>query len=151
MPDEKPEDNELSEEEKKKTAEIEELIQKKLDECKFEEKGNSYSFEFEGQYFEFKGSPTVFERTQIKAMLASITRFPGASITSSSEYDIASSGDFDLMYSSKAITHTGILLIKPERFDISSFENKMYSFGELITIAERRYSDNKKKQSTKEQ
>lgn len=151
MADENLKEKELTEEEKKASEKFKEIVDKRLKECKFEEKENSYSFEFEGQHFEFKGSPTVFEQTQIQAICASITRFPGAPATVSSEFDIISSGDFGLAYSSKVLTHTAILIIEPRNFDVSKYKEKMYPLGELITFAERRYQDNKKKPSTKDQ
>lgn len=140
---------ELNDKQKKELKEYNEYIEKKLTEAKYEETENTYSFFFENKTFEFR-IPTILEKTRIKAILASITRYPGAPMTISSGYDIYTSGDLDLIYSTAVITNTAVLMNSPKDFDIESFE-KLYDLGELIAFAERKFNDNKKKQSTEEQ
>jgi hypothetical protein len=124
-------------------------VGKKLKKANYQDSESTYVFEFDNKAFEFR-IPTIFEKTKIKAILASITRFPGANLTTSSQFDIYSSGDLDLMYSTKAITHTSVLMNNPTEFDPETFgEEKIYGLGELITFAENKFHENKKKQSTK--
>ena len=136
----------LNDKQKKDLKEYKEYVEKKLTEVKYEATENTYSFLFENKTFEFR-IPTVLEKTRIKAILASITRYPGAPMTVSSGWDIYSSGDLDLIYSTAVMTNTAVLMNSPKDFDIESFE-KIYDLGELITLAERRFNDDKKKQST---
>ena len=139
----------VDEKREKELKEYNEYVEKKLDEAKYEASENTYSFFFDNQTFEFR-TPTILEKTRIKAILASITRYPGAPMTVSSGWDIYSSGDLDLIYSTSVITNTSVLMNSPIDFDIESFE-KIHDLGELITLAERKFNDNKKKQSTDEQ
>ena len=144
--EERPDEKQLENQKK-----LDEYVDTKLADANFLSKDGTYSFSFENELFEFR-IPTLIEKTRIKAILASITRYPGSQATGSSEFDIYTSGDLDLMYSSKAITHTAVLLNFPEKFDISTVEDdKIYDLGELIMMSEKRYNDNKKKQSTDKQ
>lgn len=133
---------------KENIQKLKEYSEKKLTKANYESIENSYGFSYEGQPFEFR-TPTIFESTRIKAIHSKITNFPGSQGTVSSGFDIYTSGDMDLMYSTKVMTHTAVLMNIPESFDINDFgEEKIYGLGELIFLSESRFFDDKKKQST---
>jgi len=102
---------------------------------------------FGGGYFEFR-IPTLLEKTKIKLILSQVTSVPGTGLMSST-YEIEGSGDFDLLCSTKLLTHTQVLLEKaPKDFDVEKLdEPESFELGHLILITEREFIERKKKAS----
>lgn len=156
-----PTPEEIKKQEEAKKAEIErlkaqqryrEFVEKRLKECDFKEVNDrKYSFMFDGGYFEFR-IPTLLEKTKIKLILAQVTSVPGTGLMSST-YEIEGSGDFDLLSSTKLLTHTQVLLEKaPKDFDAEKLDElELFQLGSLILITEREFIERKKKPSPDEQ
>ncbi len=129
-----------------------EYIEKKLKECDFKEVDDrKYSFMFDGEYFQFR-IPTLLENTKIKFILSQVTSIPGHDLISST-YEIEGSGDFDLLCTTKLLTHTKVLMEKaPKDFDVEKLdEPESFELGHLILISEREFIERKKKVSPGEQ
>lgn len=127
-----------------------EYVVKLLEKALYTEDETTYSFKWNGKHFTFK-TPTFLDKTKIKAIHSRITRCDGSPATMSSTYEIYGSGDLSLMYSTAVLTHTSVLMLSPNDLDIETLEeDKIHELGELILLAEKRYRENKKKQSSKE-
>lgn len=156
-----PTQEEIKKQEDAKKAEIErlkaqqryrEFVENKLKEADFKEVNDrKYSFMFDDGYFEFR-IPTLLEKTKIKLILSQVTSVPGTGLMSST-YEIEGSGDFDLLCSTKLLTHTQVLLQEaPKDFDVEKLDElELFQLGNLILIAEREFIERKKKPSPDEQ
>ncbi len=125
-----------------------EYIEKKLKECDFKEVDERrYSFMFGGEYFQFR-IPNLRENTKIKFILSQVTSIPGHDLFSST-YEIEGSGDFDLLCTTKLLTHTEVLMEKaPKEFDVEKLdEPESFELGHLILMSEREFIERKKKAS----
>ena len=152
---------EIKKQEDAKNAELEkqeaehkrrEFIEKKIKECEFEEvDALRYSFVFGGGKFIFR-IPKLFEKTQIKLILSQITSIPGTGLYSST-YEIMGSGDFDLICSTKLLTHVTVLMDDfPKDFDAEKLDdNESFELGQLILLAEGEFLKRKKKASSEDQ
>jgi hypothetical protein len=142
----------ISEEQKQKIEEAEKKFQNQIDErleqCEYQKiNDRQYAFIFEKKRFVFH-TPNLLENTRIKAILAEVTSFPGASNQFGSTYKINTSADMDLICSTKLLTHTAILRDEPEDFNPDDLDDiQQMDLGYTIFAAEFRFLDEKKKAS----
>lgn len=131
--------------------EAEKVRQKYLKGIKYKSFENTYSFEFEGTEYTFKGYPSIIDKAQIRVILNSIA--PGVR---SSEAAIFGSEDIFLKSLATGIAYSQTLIISPDNFNPSKFcvdkngesdEGKYSAFGLSVMMAELEFKKSKKKQS----
>jgi hypothetical protein len=150
------ETSEISEEQKLKIKEAAEKFQKhieeKLKECEYKALDNErYAFMFENKRFVFH-TPNLLEKTRIKAICSEITNFPGSLNHFGASFKIESSGDSDLICSTRLLTHTAVLMEEPVKFNPKDYDDdQQFELGYRIFTSENHFYSEKKKASTNEQ